>query len=143
AKELRMLLRRAGVTVTIEEITADPIRWTRWAALSYNAVVLLKGPTNYIVAPDGSSLVVSHTAPQLATAGSGDVLTGILGYLLSDSSLTGVNGVQTVSNRRMMELAACAAVIHGEAGRAAAACGTVNASRLTELLPGIMKRFGF
>ncbi|GGL93741.1 bifunctional NAD(P)H-hydrate repair enzyme [Glutamicibacter protophormiae] len=143
AKELRMLLRRAGVTVTIEEITADPIRWTRWAALSYNAVVLLKGPTNYIVAPDGSSLVVSHTAPQLATAGSGDVLTGILGYLLSDSSLTGVNGVQTVSNRRMMELAACAAVIHGEAGRAAAACGTVNASRLIELLPGIMKRFGF
>lgn len=143
AKELRMLLRRAGVTVTIEEIAAAPIRWTRWAALAYNAVVLLKGPTNYIVAPDGSSLVVSHTAPQLATAGSGDVLTGILGYLLSDSSLTGVNGVQTVSNRRMMELAACAAVIHGETGRTAAACGTVNASRLIELLPGVMKRFGF
>lgn len=143
AKELRMLLRRAGVNVTIEEITADPIRWTRWAALSYNAVVLLKGPTNYIVAPDGSSLVVSHTAPQLATAGSGDVLTGILGYLLSDSSLTGVNGLQTVSNHRMMELAACAAVIHGHLGRTAALVGTVSASRLIERLPEAMKEFGF
>ncbi len=143
AKELRMLLRRAGVNVTIEEITADPIRWTRWAALSYNAVVLLKGPTNYIVAPDGSSLVVSHTAPQLATAGSGDVLTGILGYLLSDSSLTGVNGLQTVSNHRMMELAACAAVIHGHLGRTAALVGTVSASRLTDRLPAVMMEFGF
>lgn len=138
-----MLLRRAGVNVTIEEITADPIRWTRWAALSYNAVVLLKGPTNYIVAPDGSSLVVSHTAPQLATAGSGDVLTGILGYLLSDSSLTGVNGLQTVSNHRMMELAACAAVIHGHLGRTAALVGTVSASRLTDRLPAVMMEFGF
>lgn len=143
AKELRMLLRRAGVNVTIEEITADPIRWTRWAALSYNAVVLLKGPTNYIVAPDGSSLVVSHTAPQLATAGSGDVLTGILGYLLSDSSLTGVNGLQTVSNHRMMELAACAAVIHGHLGHVVALGGTVSASKLIELLPAVMQSFGF
>lgn len=143
AKELRMLLRRAGVSVTIEEITADPIRWTRWAALSYNAVVLLKGPTNYIVAPDGSSLVVSHTASQLATAGSGDVLTGILGYLLSDSSLTGVSGLQTVSNRRMMELAACAAVIHGQLGRVTSVDGTVSASRLIDHLPAVMKDFGF
>lgn len=138
-----MLLRRAGVSVTIEEITADPIRWTRWAALSYNAVVLLKGPTNYIVAPDGSSLVVSHTASQLATAGSGDVLTGILGYLLSDSSLTGVSGLQTVSNRRMMELAACAAVIHGQLGRVTSVDGTVSASRLIDHLPAVMKDFGF
>ncbi len=143
AKELRMLLRRAGVSVTTEEITVDPIRWTRWAALAYNAVVLLKGPTSYIVAPDGSSLLVCHSAAQLATAGSGDVLTGILGYLLSDSSLTGVTGLETVSNRRMMELVACAAVIHGHLGRVTAQDGTVSASRLIERLPAVMKDFGF
>ncbi|UYQ76549.1 NAD(P)H-hydrate dehydratase [Glutamicibacter sp. JL.03c] len=143
AKELRMLLGRAGVKVTPDEIAQDPIRWTRWAALAYNAVVLLKGPTSYIVAPNGTSLVVSHSAPQLATAGSGDVLTGILGYLLADSSLTGTQGLRTVPNRRIMELAACAAIIHGHLGRVTAEDGTVSASRLIDNLPGVMKRFGF
>ncbi|WP_313812786.1 NAD(P)H-hydrate dehydratase [Glutamicibacter sp.] len=143
AKELRMLLRRAGVSVTTDEIATDPVRWTRWAALAYNAVVLLKGPTSYIVAPNGNSLVVCHAAAQLATAGSGDVLTGILGYLLSDSSLTGASGLQTVSNIRMMELTACAAVIHGYLGRVTAQEGTVSASRLIDRLPSVMKEFGF
>ncbi|HCM95796.1 MAG TPA: NAD(P)H-hydrate dehydratase [Glutamicibacter sp.] len=143
AKELRMLLSRAGVKITPDEIAQDPIRWTRWAALAYNAVVLLKGPTSYIVAPNGDSLMVSHSAPELATAGSGDVLTGILGYMLSDSSLTGTEGLRTVPNRRMMELTACAAYIHGHLGRVTAADGTVNASRLIENLPKVMKQFGF
>ncbi|WP_349930337.1 NAD(P)H-hydrate dehydratase [Glutamicibacter mishrai] len=143
SKELRMLLGRAGVKVTPDEIEQDPIRWTRWAALAYNAVVLLKGPTTYIVAPNGTSLVVSHSAPQLATAGSGDVLTGILGYLLSDNSLTGTQGLRTVPNRRIMELAACAAIIHGHLGRVAAEDGTVSASRLIDNLPKVMKHFGF
>lgn len=143
AKELQMLLGRAGVKLTPDEISQDPVRWTRWAALSYNAVVLLKGPTTYIVAPNGSSLVVSNSAPELATAGSGDVLTGILGYLLSDSSLTGTQGARTVPNRRIMELAACAAVIHGHLGRVTAQDGTVSASRLIENLPKVMKSFGF
>lgn len=143
AKELRMLLSRAGVKVTPDEIMQDPFRWTRWAALAYNAVVLLKGPTSYVVAPNGDSLMVAHSAPELGTAGSGDVLTGILGYLLSDSSLTGTQGLRTVPNRRMMELAACAAVIHGHLGRVTAEEGTVNASRLIERLPKVMKQFGF
>lgn len=143
SKELRMLLNRAGVKVTPDEIAQDPIRWTRWAALAYNAVVLLKGPTNYIVAPNGSSLVVTHSSPQLATAGSGDVLTGILGYLLSDGSLTGTQGLRTVPNRRIMELTACAAIIHGRLGRVTAEEGTVSASRLIDNLPKVMKRFGF
>lgn len=129
AKELRMLLDRAGVKITPDEIAQDPIRWTRWVALAYNAVVLLKGPTSYIVAPNGDSLIVTHSSPQLATAGSGDVLTGILGYLLSDSSMTGTQGLRTVPNRRMMELTACAALIHGHLGRVTAQDGTVSTLR--------------
>ena len=94
-------------------------------------------------ARNGDSLMVSHSAPELATAGSGDVLTGILGYMLSDSSLTGTEGLRTVPNRRMMELTACAAYIHGHLGRVTAADGTVNASRLIDNLPKVMKQFGF
>ncbi len=81
--------------------------------------------------------------PKLATAGSGDVLTGILGTLLSDSSLTGVQGTALVSNQRLLELTACAAVIHGEVGRVAAEDSTVCATRLIEVLPRVMARFGF
>ena len=143
AKELRMLLRRAGITVTAQDIAEEPQKWTRWAALAYNAVVLLKGPTNYIVEPGGHTLLVCHSSPKLATAGSGDVLTGILGTLLSDSSLTGVEGTAAVSNQRLLELTACAAVIHGELGRVAAQNATVSASRLVEHIPQVMARFGF
>ena len=143
AKELRMLLRRAGISVTAQEITDEPQKWTRWAALAYNAVVLLKGPTNYIVEPGGRTLIVCQANPKLATAGSGDVLTGILGTLLSDASLTGVQGTAAVSNQRLLELSACAAVIHGEVGRVAARNATVSASRLVAQIPQVMARFGF
>lgn len=143
AKELRMLLSRAGITLTAQDIADEPVKWTRWAALAYNAVVLLKGPTTYIVEPGGQTLLVSHSSPKLATAGSGDVLTGILGTLLSDASLTGATGTTPVSNQRLLELCACAAVIHGEVGRVAAAQGTVSASRLLEHLPAVLVRFGF
>ncbi|MHA7157055.1 NAD(P)H-hydrate dehydratase [Glutamicibacter endophyticus] len=142
AKELRMLLKRAGVVVTADEISEDPARWTRWAALAYNAVVLLKGPTSYAVAPDGRTLMVCHASAQLATAGSGDVLTGILGRLLSDASLTGAQGLAPVSNNRLLELTACAAVIHGHLGRVTAAQGSVSASRLIANLPAVMGEFG-
>jgi len=43
----------------------------------------------------------------------------------------------------MMELTACAAYIHGHLGRVTASEGTVNASRLIENLPKVMKQFGF
>jgi len=45
--------------------------------------VLLKGPATIVATPDGQVLVVDHGDERLATAGSGDVLAGMIGALLA------------------------------------------------------------
>ncbi len=63
--------------------SANRIEAVRSAAKDANAVVLLKGPDTVIAAPDGRAVVNIHATPFLATAGSGDVLAGIIGGLLA------------------------------------------------------------
>ncbi len=57
---------------------SDRIASTRDFASRANAVVLLKGPTTVVASPDGQVEVVRSSDQRLATAGSGDVLTGLI-----------------------------------------------------------------
>ena len=108
---------------------ADRFAATRRLAAQRDAVVLLKGPTTIVAAPNGEALAVMEGPPTLATAGTGDVLAGLIGALLAQ-------GVTP------MRAAATAAFLHGRAARLGRPVGLV-AGDLAELLAAAWQSVGF
>ena len=102
----------------------DRLRAARSLADATGAVVLLKGPGTVIADPDGQVLVDACGGPDLAVAGSGDVLTGLIGSLLA-------------AGLPPLHAAAAGASVHAVAGQLAAEDGRpVSASALIDALPG-------
>lgn len=111
--------------VSREEVEAGRLAAVRELAARYGSAVLLKGSTTVVAGAGGGGAVrVNPTGTAwLATAGSGDVLSGLAGSLLA----AGLSAVDAGS---------AGAYLHGLAGRFAAAGAPVGAHEVAEAVPG-------
>ena len=120
AGELARLLDR-------RDVEDHRLRSAREAAAHFGAIVLLKGPDTIVASPEGTAVVCDLGPPSLATAGTGDVLTGILGAFLAK----GVDGATA---------AAAAAVVHGLAAREVEHQAGLVASDLLPALQAVLEQ---
>ncbi len=89
--------------MSIDEVQSDILGVAKKAAQEWHKTVVLKGAYTVIAAPDGRSMVRPFANPGLASAGTGDVLAGVIAGLAAQ-------GVP------LFEAAACGVYLHGKAG---------------------------
>ena len=113
--------------ITVKELEENRIAYAKKLAIKYNTTVILKGAFTVVATPE-KTFVNTLSSPVLATAASGDILSGIIGGLLSCGYTT-------------TEAATTGVYIHGLMGvKAEEKYGSaVNADSLIEVLPLALK----
>lgn len=121
------MARLAGITV--EEIQRDRLRIASKLAVEWGKTVVLKGAYTVVAAPNGRAKICDVANPGLASAGTGDVLTGAIAGLVAQGL-------------PLFEAAACGVYLHAQAGERTRErlgdAGTL-ASDLLPLLPEVIR----
>ena len=134
AGELCRLLTKRGVAVSSEAIEADPKKWSMVAAEKLSATVLLKGSTTYIAQKD-FLIELPKATPWLATAGSGDVLAGIIGALLATNYIEILN-----DENNLARVAATGALIHNNSALLASMGSPISATSIIDFIPEAIRK---
>lgn len=127
--ELSKLLAQRGLIASAELIEATPREWAQKASELLGVTVLLKGATTFI-AQDSYIIELPTATPWLATAGSGDVLAGIIGALIATNYIEILN-----DGKRLADVAATGAFIHNQAALIASGGGPISASSIIAGIP--------
>ncbi len=131
-------------SVTRDDVESRPLHFARLAAADSGATVLLKGATTLVASPSGTVFSQSEGTPWLATAGSGDVLAGVLGSLSAQYAEAAMDddgpfaALGIVPEDRWAAVAAVAASLHGRAGSRASGGGPLTARAILGGLPGVL-----
>lgn len=132
--ELSKLLTARGVSVSAEAIEGNPKKWVQEAADTLGVTVLLKGATTY-VANDTVLIELPIATPWLATAGTGDVLAGIIGALVATNTVEILNDYN-----HLAYVAATGAFIHGRAAATASNGGPIYAEAIIVAIPRVISQ---
>lgn len=110
--------------LSAEAVASDRVGLAMAKAAAWRQVVLLKGAFTIIAAPDGRAAVIPFATPALATAGTGDVLAGVIAGLLAQGCAP-------------YDAALCGAYLHGMAAEAIAAEQGEAGMLASDLLPAL------
>jgi NAD(P)H-hydrate repair Nnr-like enzyme with NAD(P)H-hydrate dehydratase domain len=135
-RELANLLNERDILTSVEEVDADPAAWAARAARELNVAVLLEGAVTHVADPDGTRLTVTAATHWLASAGTGDVLGGIVGALAATH-----HDRLSADATAITRLAATAAYIHADAARRASEAwdgGPVTALDVAQAIPPVV-----
>lgn len=140
AGELASLLKRLDGGHPLSDrsaVEANTLGAVRHAAGLTEATVLLKGATTLVASPFQDFYSQADGTPWLASAGSGDVLAGIIGALLAQlgPDVGHFRDAGIDPDERWAAIAALAASLHGRAGAAASGGGPLTAGRIADALP--------
>jgi hydroxyethylthiazole kinase-like uncharacterized protein yjeF len=133
AGELERLLSRLGQPMSRTEIEQNAVYAATLAARLTDQVVLLKGNVTTIAEPGGGHWQTPPANPALATAGSGDVLAGVLGALIAGNFDRLESGKISLA-----QIALAGALMHARAGAAAASGGPVVALDVAEAMRAVV-----
>jgi hydroxyethylthiazole kinase-like uncharacterized protein yjeF len=136
AGELAGLLTSLGHETSRTQVEAEPQKFAKLAAELADCVVLLKGNTSYLVSPDSEVLEMRDLSPALSTAGTGDVLAGMLGALLAANFEVVVESQET-----FMHTIELAVLLHSEAAKLASEDGPVVALDVAEAVRKVIASY--